>query len=46
VLAALGFPAEDARRALRFSAGWGTTEADWTALAAALREIAPGLVAG
>jgi cysteine desulfurase len=46
VLAALGFPAEDARRALRFSAGWGTTEADWAALAAALREIAPGLAAG
>ena len=43
VLAALGVPPEEARRALRFSAGWTTTEADWAALLAALREIAPGL---
>jgi Cysteine sulfinate desulfinase/cysteine desulfurase and related enzymes len=46
VLAALGYAPEEARRALRFSAGWSTTEADWAALLAALREIAPGLVAG
>jgi cysteine desulfurase len=45
VLAALGVPAEEARRALRFSAGWSTTEADWAALLAALKEIAPGLAA-
>ena len=43
VLAALGVPAEEARRALRFSAGWGTTEADWAALLAALREVAAEL---
>lgn len=46
VLAALGFAPEEARRALRFSAGWATTEEDWTALLAALREIAPGLQMG
>lgn len=40
VLAALGVAPEEARRALRFSAGWGTTEADWAALLAALREVA------
>lgn len=43
VLAALGHAPEEARRALRFSAGWSTTEADWAALLAALREIAPGV---
>lgn len=46
VLAALGVGPEDARRALRFSAGWGTTEADWAALLAALREVAKELSAG
>lgn len=46
VLAALGVTPEEARRALRFSSGWSTTEADWAALLAALREIAPGLAAG
>jgi len=45
VLAALGHAPEEARRALRFSAGWSTTEADWAALLAALKEIAPGLAA-
>lgn len=40
VLAALGVAPEEARRALRFSAGWGTTEADWAALLEALREVA------
>ena len=32
VLTAMGVPAEDAGRALRFSAGWGTTREDWRAL--------------
>lgn len=36
VLAALGVGPEDARRALRFSAGWSTGEADWASLLAAL----------
>lgn len=36
VLAALGVPAERARRSLRVSAGWETTEADWAVLLAAL----------
>lgn len=40
VLAALGIAPEEARRALRFSAGWTTTEADWTTLLTALREAA------
>lgn len=43
VLAALGAAPEEARRALRFSAGWGTTEADWATLLAALREVAAEL---
>lgn len=43
VLAALGVTPEEALRALRFSSGWSTTEADWAALLAALREISPGL---
>ncbi len=46
VLAALGFTPEDARRALRFSAGWGTTEADWAALLALLREVEAALGSG
>lgn len=40
VLAALGVAPEEARRAVRISAGWGTTEADWAALLAALCEVA------
>ncbi len=40
VLAALGFDAEEAKRAVRVSSGWETTEADWQALAAALGEVA------
>ena len=32
VLTAMGVPPEDAARALRFSAGWGTTREDWRAL--------------
>ena len=43
VLAALGVAPEEARRALRFSAGWATTQDDWTALLAALREVAAEL---
>jgi len=43
VLTAMGVPPEDAGRALRFSAGWGTTREDWRALLegvkAAAREI-------
>ncbi len=39
VLAALGVPETDARRALRFSAGWETTEADWLGLLEALGEV-------
>ncbi len=46
VLAALGVPAEEARRALRFSAGWATSEADWAALLEALREVGAELGAG
>jgi cysteine desulfurase len=40
VLAALGIPPDEARRALRFSAGWANTEADWAELLAAVRESA------
>ena len=32
VLTAMGIAPEDAGRALRFSAGWGTTRDDWRAL--------------
>lgn len=38
VLAALGVSPVEARRALRISAGWTTTEADWATLLTALRE--------
>ena len=41
VLAALGLAADEARRALRVSAGWDTTEAGWLALAEALAAVAP-----
>lgn len=40
VLAALGLPPEEARRALRFSAGWATTEEDWRTLLLALQTVA------
>ncbi len=36
VLAAMGYSAADAGRALRFSSGWETTTSDWTALAKGL----------
>lgn len=40
VLAAMGFDAEEARRAVRVSAGWETTREDWQALAAAFGAVA------
>jgi cysteine desulfurase len=39
VLGAMGFAAAQAIRAVRFSAGWETTEADWEALAKALVKV-------
>jgi cysteine desulfurase len=39
VLRAMSYPAADAGRVLRFSAGWGTTASDWTALLAALQTV-------
>ena len=39
VLAAMGFKAAQAIRAVRFSAGWETTEAEWDALAKALVKV-------
>ncbi len=39
VLAAMGFKTAQAMRAVRFSAGWETTEADWDALAKALARL-------
>jgi cysteine desulfurase len=39
VLAAMHFKAAEAHRVLRFSSGWETNEADWSALAGALAKI-------
>lgn len=39
VLAAMGFPEDEIRRAVRVSSGRFTTEADWTALAEAFAEV-------
>jgi len=39
VLAAMGFKPAQAIRAVRFSAGWETTEADWDLLAKALVRV-------
>ncbi len=39
VLRAMNYSAADAARVLRFSAGWETTSADWTALLAALKSV-------
>jgi cysteine desulfurase len=39
VLAAMGFKPAQAIRAVRFSAGWETTETDWDALAKALVKV-------
>jgi cysteine desulfurase len=36
VLAAMGFTAEEAKRVIRISAGWETTQEDWSQLATAL----------
>ena len=44
VLAALGVDPAEARRAVRISAGWATTEADWAALLEAMRAVAEELV--
>ena len=38
VLAAMGFSGGEARRAIRISSGWDTTETDWSQLLAALSE--------
>ncbi|MBW8782891.1 MAG: aminotransferase class V-fold PLP-dependent enzyme [Verrucomicrobia bacterium] len=46
VLAALGYAPEEAKRVIRVSSGWETTQADWDALAAALPEVAAELKAG
>lgn len=46
VLAALGVPADQAGRALRFSAGWETRLQDWQALLAALVEVRAEIAAG
>lgn len=43
VLRAMGYSGSQAGRALRFSAGWETTEADWSALLAALAAVHRGL---
>ena len=45
VIAAMGYAAEEAQRVLRISSGWETTQADWTALAEALANVAPELSA-
>jgi cysteine desulfurase len=39
VLAAMGYSPEEARRVVRASAGWDTTESDWQKLAQALAEV-------
>jgi len=39
VLTAMGLSAEEASRALRLSAGWNTTEEEWTALRQAMERI-------
>jgi len=39
VLAAMGFKAAQAMRAVRFSGGWETTEADWDALVKAVAKV-------
>jgi cysteine desulfurase len=44
VLTAMGVTPEDAGRALRFSAGWGTTRDDWRALLEGVRSAAREMV--
>jgi cysteine desulfurase len=46
VLAAMGYPPPEARRVIRISAGWDTTEDNWRGLAAALAEVADELNRG
>ena len=43
VLTAMGLSTSEASRALRFSAGWLTTEEEWRSLLQALRQIQPEL---
>jgi len=44
VLSAMGFTPEEAGRALRFSAGWTTTQEDWEALLVAVEQAVRELV--
>ena len=44
VLAALGIPPEEARRVIRISSGWDTTDADWHALREAIVAVAAEIV--
>ena len=44
VLAAMGVPADEARRVVRISSGWSTTEADWQALREAIVAVAAEIV--
>ncbi len=46
VLTAMGVPPTDAGRALRFSAGWGTTRDDWPALLGGVKAAAAEMRAG
>ncbi len=46
VLAAMGFAPDEARRAIRISAGWATAEDDWKQLAAALAAVEAELRTG
>jgi len=39
VLAAMGLPADDARRTIRVSSGWATTERDWQLFAEAIVNV-------
>jgi cysteine desulfurase len=43
VLGAMGVAPAEARRAVRISSGWETTEADWHQLAAAIAQVYPTL---
>ena len=45
-LEAMGYSPAEAGRALRFSAGWETTAADWDALLGGLRDVAAGFRVG
>jgi cysteine desulfurase len=44
VLSALGLPPDEARRVIRISSGWQTTEDDWRALLTALTDVATELI--